>query len=595
MNGLDEAEGAAGHRHAGGTGPSPFARWGPMFTILAALGVVAGIVLIAEPIDDQQAAGPEEAASRGAEDTTDLELPPGVMTYEQAKADGTIDDFDFGDRCDPDTGTLALPLAPQQNCFAKFTGDNGGATAPGVTEDSIKVVAYLNQPGDPILEFIYGQIGLNPEPGDAEATYANFNEIFANYYEFYGRQVELIPYTATGNISDSVAATADAETIVRDLQPFAVVNGPQLTNAFADTVSANGVLCVGCATEGDDWFVDRDPYQWGVQKTLDQNLVFVAEYLGKRLFGRPAKHAGGPLQDQPRKIGLIAAQTAEGNSDVLDRFEATLKDDFDAEFANVQLYDDPLALSNTGRAMLSQFKSEGITTILFVGDPVAPQTLTRIATEQDYFPEWITSGSTLVENNVFSRTYDQEQWAHAFGPTSLFPRVTGGLGSPVGLHKWYFGDDPPGGAASLLTVPNLQVLFGALQGAGPDLTAERFRDVLFASPILPSSPIAPQVSFGNRGFFPNSDYVALDDMTEISWDPDLVAPDEGGEEGTGAWVFSDGGKRYLPGEWPDDEPHVFESDTGVASFEEFPDTAVKPPDDWAPIAGPRTGKTFGEE
>ena len=576
-------------------GPGAVAGWGPMAAILTAIALVVAVVVFVDPIEtadgDVRAAGPDA----GAEDTTEVDLPPGVMTYEQAEARGTLDDYDFGDRCDTDTGKLAMPLAPLQNCFAKFTGDNGGATTTGVTADTIKVVAYLNQPGDPILEFIYGQIGLDPQPGDAEEAYENFNEIFGAYYEFYGRKVEIIPYTATGNIQDSVAATADAETIARDIQPFAVVNGPQLTNAFADTVSANGVLCVGCTSTGDDdFYAENDPYQWGVQKTLTQNLILVAEYLGKRLFDRPATWAEGPLKDRPRKIALIAAEGAEADADPVDEFARILADDYGAELANIQRYDDPLALSSTGRAIISQFKADGVTTIVFVGDPIAPQTLTRIATEQDYFPEWVTSGSTLVENNVFSRTYDQEQWAHAFGPTSLFPRVVGGLGSPIGLHQWYFGTPPPGGAATLLSVPNLQVLFGALQGAGPDLTAERFRDTLFASPILDSSPIAPQVSFGNRGFFPDSDYVALDDMTEISWDPDVIAPDEGGVEGKGGWRFSDGGARYLPGEWPEEEPHVFDPDTGVINFEEFPETAVEPSADWAPIAGPRQGMTLGE-
>ena len=579
--------------HDRARGPSPIARWGPLAAILGAIALLIGVVLVVDPIEDSQAAGPAAGPSRGADDTTEVELPPGVMTYEQAKAKGTLDDYEFGERCDPETGTLALPLAPQQNCFAEFSGDNGGATAPGVTGDTIKVVAYLNQPGDPILEFIYGQIGLDPKPGDAEKAYDNFNEIFATYYEFYGRKVEIIPYTATGNIQDSVAATADAETIARDIEPFAVINGPQLSNAFADTISANGIVCVGCTATGDDSFYgERDPYQWGVTKTLTQNLVFVAEYLGKRLFDRPAKWAGGPLKDKPRKIAMIAAEGTEQNDDPVEQFTAILADDYGAELANIQRYDDPLALSTTGRAMLSQFKAEGVTSIVFVGDPIAPQTLTRIASEQDYKPEWITSGSTLVESNVFSRTYDQDQWSRAFGPTSLFPRVDGGIGSPIGLHKWYFGTEPPGGAATLLLVPNLQVLFGALQGAGPDLTADRLRDTLFTAPILEGSPIAPQTSFGDRGFFPDPDYVALDDMTEISWDPDASAPDEGGKAGKGGWRYSNGGERYLPGEWPEEEPQVFDAETGVTNFKEFPATAVEPPADWAPIAGPREGKTY---
>ena len=131
-------------------GPGPIARWGPMVAILGAIALLVGVVLVAEPIADARATGPSSAPERGAGDTTEIELPPGVMTFEQAKAKGTLDDYDFGDRCDPATGTLALPLAPQQNCFAKFSGDNGGATATGVTAEKIKVVAYLNQPNDPI-------------------------------------------------------------------------------------------------------------------------------------------------------------------------------------------------------------------------------------------------------------------------------------------------------------------------------------------------------------------------------------------------------------------------------------------------------------
>ena len=47
----------------------------------------------------------------------------------------------------------------------------GGATSTGVTADSIKVVVYLPQANDPILSFIYRQIGNNDTPDDVFATY----------------------------------------------------------------------------------------------------------------------------------------------------------------------------------------------------------------------------------------------------------------------------------------------------------------------------------------------------------------------------------------------------------------------------------------
>ncbi len=33
------------------------------------------------------------------------------------------------------------------DCYAPFTGDNGGATSPGVTADEITIVVYLGQAG----------------------------------------------------------------------------------------------------------------------------------------------------------------------------------------------------------------------------------------------------------------------------------------------------------------------------------------------------------------------------------------------------------------------------------------------------------------
>ena len=78
-----------------------------------------------------------------------------------------------------------------------------------------------------------------------------------------------------------------------------------------------------------------------------------------------------------------------------------------------------------------------MTSVIFSGDPVAPQSLTRAATSQDYFPEWIISGSVLTDTAAFGRTYDQRQWAHAFGVS--FGAARTGVTGAITLYKWYFG------------------------------------------------------------------------------------------------------------------------------------------------------------
>jgi hypothetical protein len=56
---------------------------------------------------------------------------------------------------------------------------------------------------------------------------------------------------------------------------------------------------------------------------------------------------------------------------------------------------------------------------VFLGDPIMPIYLTKAATDQNYFPEWIITGTVLTDTTVFGRLYDQKQWAHAFGISSL--------------------------------------------------------------------------------------------------------------------------------------------------------------------------------
>jgi len=54
---------------------------------------------------------------------------------------------------------------------------------------------------------------------------------------------------------------------------------------------------------------------------------------------------------------------------------------------------------------------------------MASSVITKEATTQNYFPEWFLNLSVLIDTNVFSRTYDQQQWKHAFGISALTTRI----------------------------------------------------------------------------------------------------------------------------------------------------------------------------
>ena len=122
-------------------------------------------------------------------------------------------------------------------------------------------------------------------------------------------------------------------------------------------------------------------------------------------------------------------------------------------------------------------KAAGVTTIVFNGDPVAPRDFTKEATAQEYFPEWVVSASTLVDVSAFARTYDQEQWKHAFGVTQLAARTPTDQIGAFFIYKWFTGVDPPAdGHASASSLRTRRCSSPSIQAVGPNLTPQTFRD-----------------------------------------------------------------------------------------------------------------------
>lgn len=550
-------------------------RFGPLAVIAVVILLVGALVLRTEPPATTTAtgsgAGTAGSTVPGAKIVDDGKR---TITFEQAKANNLS--VTFGPGCDQERGRIAIPSAFAPPCVAQRAA-NGGATSPGVTADKVKVVLYQAAP-DPLIDQILAAIGYNDSPEQVLATFQGYFEIYNTYYETYGRKVELIPFKGTGGAADEVAARADAARIADDVGPFAVIGGPLLTSTFGDELAARKILQIDLASsKGTQFFNDHSPYTWNVLAAPDQTSLVVAEYLSKRLKGRPAKNAGDPeLQKQTRKFGLMFLAIPGGDGDILrEKFRAQL------QAVGVELAAEAGAVDPTATAaqQIAKMKQAGVTSVLFAGDPLSPKNFTAEASRQNYFPEWIITGSALTDSTTFARTYEPEQWKHAFGVSQLFARGRPSTNWSYFLYRWYFGQDPPAINGAQVIFPSPTVLFSGIMAAGPILTPENFRDGLFnAEPIGGGHLTIPQVSFGNHGFFPEGDYNALDDTVEIWWDPTATGPDERGQDGQGMYRYVDGGKRYLPGQWPEGEPQVFVNDgKAVALYEQVPE-ADRPPD-----------------
>jgi hypothetical protein len=539
-------------------------RYGPIVAVVVVAGLIAGIVA-------SSGGGSKKVAVGSTTTTTASSTQPntGVLSFSQAQKEGLH--VDFGPTCDSTTGKIAMPDAFAPECYAPVA-NNGGATSQGVTGSTINVVLYESQTNDPILRYVTGAIGDTDTQAQTEATYRGYIKLFEHFYQTYGRKVNLEILHASGLSTDEVAARADAVKAATQLNAFAVWGGPALTTAWADELAARHVICLACAGGNTpDWYAQR-PYVYPLGELAQQLETHLIEYLTKEVAGRPASHAGNPaLAATTRKFGLLYISTDPTSQTVANDFATKMAANGYPIARLVPYTLDPARLQEEAASAIAMLKSAGVTSVIFSGDPVAPATFTKEATAQEYFPEWIITGSALVDTTVFARTYDQKQWSHAFGISSLTARLQAQVSGAYYLYQWGLGTPPPAATTSAVLYPQPALFYAALQVAGPDLTPDSFRRGLFSGgPPAKEALTVPTITFGNHGIWPYTDYSGIDDATEIWWNQTATGPDEVRRNGVGMYEYVDGGQRYLPGQWPTRETKAFDPAGAVTIYSQPP-------------------------
>ena len=162
---------------------------------------------------------------------------------------------------------------------------------------------------------------------------------------------------------------------------------------------------------------------WGLDGSQIQKQTHVLEFIEKQLVGKNAEHGGDAVKAQPRKFGLRVPREQRR----LEGARRHVRGGHGARSARRSPRWSPTSsirrtIQQQASQVITKLKAAGVTTVVFSGDPVAPRDFTKEATAQEYFPEWVVAASTLVDVTAFARTYDQQQWAHAFGVTQLAAR-----------------------------------------------------------------------------------------------------------------------------------------------------------------------------
>ena len=486
-----------------------------------------------------------------------------------------------GADCDTNTGRIKVPTVAAPPCVPPFSGDNGGSTYQGVSADTIKVV-YFQAESDPAVDAALTAAGANNTPEERKATMEDYVDYFNHHYELYGRQVELIHRAGSGDTEDDAVGRADALAIAQDDKAFAVFGAPTSTK-FVEELAAHGVLCICTTSQPQELYERLAPYVgYTTLMSSTQGYIHRAEYVGKRLNGRNAVHAGTsdgvPMNASPRKFGLLWYETPENAYaagvkffvEELKKYNVTLTE-------NLAYPSNYAQASERARTLIQRLKSAGVNTVIFSGDPIAPAIFTKEATRQLYFPEWILTGSALTDTTLFARTYDQQQWNKAFGISFLTARGADEAGSAYRTHMWHHGREATANNQYGTIYPTPWTFFTGVHLAGPNLTVESWQAGLFSYPLSGSGrKTSATSSFGNHGIWPFTDYTNYDDVTEIWWDPSATGEDEVGNQGAGMYRYVDGGVRYLPGQHPSTDPKAFDPEGTVTTYETPPPGEEQP-------------------
>jgi hypothetical protein len=544
---------------------SPLLRYGPFIAIVVVIVIIAVVV----------ASGGDDSDDDNVTTTpgSDVEVP---VQLPNARKAGEEDKYTWQDTCDVEAGVVAIPTLNAAPCVEEFTGDNGGPINERVTGDTIRLGYYIPK-ADPQQDFLLQRAGAYDTPAKTEAAYKSYAEIYAKMYETYGRKVQLVKIQGTGLQTDDAAARLDAEKAAKEAKVFAVMGGPAQTRAFADTLAANKVLCIGtCVLAAPQRFYqERSPYIWPNGPSPEQSSEMLAEFIQKQLLDKNAEFAGDEsFKNKKRTFALLSYDTPDGQYTASWEIMKRILKDAGVELVTHKSYFlDIQRIPQVARDVAVALKEANATTVIFTGDPIMPSYFTAQSTDQGYFPEWLMAGTVLADTSVFGRTFDQRQWAHAFGLQLTPARVNQDENIAYTLNQWYHGTPPPSENNYAVVWGNVALAFAGIQTAGPRLTPETFKAGMYAiaPPDDPNGMIDTLTTYGNHGLWEGEDPAGLDTAGVLWWDPDAQGEDETGEVGKGMYRLVDGGKRYVHGQWPTEPMKLFDPEGTVTVYEDRPD------------------------
>ncbi|MDP1792663.1 MAG: hypothetical protein Q8K63_00890, partial [Acidimicrobiales bacterium] len=182
-------------------------------------------------------------------------------------------------------------------CAPAFKGNNGGATDHNVFPNEVRL-GFWHVVGTPSTA---GKIAPSAEPGESAETRTMrvLEDYFNRRYQTWGRRVEFYALAGGADPAENQALVKQADS------EYKLFGAYHLNRTFCEPF-VRDVGPMMCNPERHEVYTRNRPHMFSFMMDRTQASDFGAEYLCKKIVGRPAKYAGERLKGRDRKIAMLA-------------------------------------------------------------------------------------------------------------------------------------------------------------------------------------------------------------------------------------------------------------------------------------------------
>ncbi|HET9690192.1 MAG TPA: hypothetical protein VFP61_03510 [Acidimicrobiales bacterium] len=453
--------------------------------------------------------------------------------------------------CTPGTPGAALP-------------SNGGATAQGVTANSIEVVWFATNYGAVVNAILQAE-GLYETAGNIMTEAQYFENFINTKYVLWGRKIHVDVFNSqcTAAPPDTQCLNSEIDSIQAKYHPYALLWDTTVCSSCYAEMAKDGMIGVGGFGFTDSFANALAPYFYSPGESSTRTVEAFAQFYCNQLAGNPTAFAGdhNPAQTfngKPRSLGVITPN----DPDNINAVEKVLEPALDSCGVGNQVRQhhyyysqDPSRTAIESQQAISAMGNTSTTpatTVLCLCDPVAPAFTYGREQNENYWPEAIIASDQGMDDDIIGRSYESGtgctgspcEFDKAFGLSTVGPQLPPGKDPGYRVYAAGGGTGTP--PVTALTADRdwatIELVANLVENTGPDLTPARMQA---AAPTLGIR------GGGSTGYaaegFAQGDYQETQDARIVYYDNNAVSGYDGAK---GAYVQEAGTPRYNLGQYP---------------------------------------------